>query len=84
MPTTATVSVLPTCDFCKHPSTPPKHKQAARFDFKTSDGPWAYGCPRHFKQWRFYTLLGTGRGQLLLLEGEDEAEVMAQVAPQVT
>lgn len=83
MSTSVRVPSLPDCDICKHPAFGSEDKKQARFDAKTDQGPWAYLCPEHYKSWRAYPLLGTGRGQLLLLEGEDEAKVMGDLAPQV-
>jgi hypothetical protein len=56
--TTATLSVLPRCWWC--PNT-------AAYDFRTKQGPWAYGCIDHYQEHRMHGELGVGRGQLLLL-----------------
>jgi hypothetical protein len=73
------VSSLPTCDYCAEADG---IERPARFDFKTASGPWANGCERH---WRLHARyrggpnhdepeLGTGKGQRLLLPGEDLVE----------
>ena len=56
--TEARVPVLPRCDFCE---------ADAQYDAKTTKGPWAYMCERH---WAFYgnQRLGLGRGQRLILD----------------
>lgn len=38
-----------------------------RFDFMTQQGPWAFGCKRHYEVYRLYRDLGTGKGQRLVL-----------------
>lgn len=48
---------IPECSFCNLP---------ACFDFKTWQGPWAYGCLQHFILKR--GKLGVGRGQALVLD----------------
>lgn len=50
------------CDFC--PSHAPR---TARYDFKTSWGPWANGCEIHWRTNRAHTELGTGYGQELVV-----------------
>lgn len=57
------VSTLPTCDFCDN---------LARYDFKTRMGPWANGCPEHWRANRLYPTLGTGKGQKLILASGKE------------
>lgn len=57
--TTARISRIPLCDFCK--------KKPARYDFKTIHGPWAYGCRDDYLANRMYDSLGSGRGQELIL-----------------
>ena len=54
------LETLPKCNFCE---------EDARYDAKTTKGPWAYMCERH---WSFYgsQKLGTGKGQRLVLAGE--------------
>ena len=53
----ATVSQLPTCDFCG---------ERARYDGATKLGPWAFMCQ---KDWLTNGIgLGLGKGQLLLTE----------------
>lgn len=37
----------------------------AKYDFKTKDGPWAYGCEACWKDERAYPTLGVGKGQKL-------------------
>lgn len=63
MSTEVKVAVLPDCDIHKQagkPATP------AAYDGKTRRGPWAYMCEECFQVWGVG--LGTGRGQLLILE----------------
>lgn len=52
----ASVKVLPKCSFCS---------RIARFDGKTTMGPWGYMCSGHFKL--YGVGLGVGRGQKLEL-----------------
>lgn len=74
--TVARVSKLPECDFCKrlphdeHSANPPRE---AKYDFKTSAGPWGNGCEQHYLDFRRFTSLGVGRGQLLVVRGEKES-----------
>lgn len=61
------MAVLPRCDFCRQNG----QETTASYDFKTRQGPWAYGCERHWKQYRAENRLGTGIGQrLVLVKGE--------------
>jgi hypothetical protein len=66
--TIAYVTGLPTCQICKFlpddvdSAEPPR---TAEYDFKTQEGPWAYGCEPHYKALRLYSELGTGKGQKL-------------------
>lgn len=62
----ATVSSLPSCDFCGMEG----QQNDAAYDFRTSMGPWAHGCERHYKMHRATPELGTGNGQRLVLIGE--------------
>lgn len=64
--TQTSVSRLPKCDFCG---------DEARYDGKTTMGPWGYMCHSHFI--RFGSGLGTGLGQQLMLE-EESVPVSAQ------
>lgn len=73
------VPALPDCDICKHPTYGTGAKAPARFDFRTLTGQWANACAPHYLEWRSSPMLGTGRGQLLLLEGETALEVWKQV-----
>ncbi len=61
---------LPSCDFCNADDDQrgsPRFS-AARYDGKTTAGPWANMCERHF---RVHGVgLGTGRGQKFLLTKE--------------
>ncbi len=59
--TKATVSRLPTCDFCAQAG----YLVSARFDGKTEFGPWANMCTAHFEAHGIG--LGLGRGQELVL-----------------
>lgn len=56
------VERLHTCDL-------PDCRGEARYDAKTPQGPWAYLCQAHARI--FGIALGMGRGQLLLLPGEE-------------
>jgi hypothetical protein len=58
MATKVKVSVLPQCNFCGG---------EARYDFKTQQGSWAYGCTIDYEAYRLYQDLGTGMGQELVL-----------------
>lgn len=65
MSTTARVLRRPDCDVCKQNNlTTP-----AEYDGKTVHGPWANMCGPHFEL--IGVGLGTGRGQRLLVEGEE-------------
>ena len=55
------LEILPTCSFCL---------EVARYDFKTDEGLWAFGCEPHWKEHRAYMTLGTGKGQYLALARE--------------
>lgn len=56
--THAKVDKLPKCNFCD---------RDALYDFKTQQGPWAYGCRADYETYRLYLNLGTGMGQKLVL-----------------
>jgi len=57
---------MPTCDLCKS-------KTLARYDARTTFGPWAYMCQDHFD--RFGPgRLGTGFGQQLAPQERVAAE----------
>ena len=60
MSTQVEVSSLPKCDFCL---------ADAKYDAKTTLGPWANMCETHFRQ--FGMGLGTGKGQKLILKKAD-------------
>ena len=62
--TEVVVAELPDCNFCSIQGA----KEPARFDFRSSNGQWAYGCYVHFLQYQ--GKLGLGQGQKLILEGE--------------
>lgn len=49
------------CDFCKASGK----EVEAKYDGKTTSGPWAYMCDDHFEQKGVG--LGTGRGQRLIV-----------------
>jgi glutaredoxin len=53
------VLTIPRCDFCT---------EAARYDARTSLGPWAYLCAAHYA--RYGIALGLGWGQELILKEE--------------
>ena len=60
----AYVSELPMCDFCGNNGG---KRRKAKYDFRTSWGPWANGCEVHYRNNRAHTELGTGHGQLLVV-----------------
>ena len=53
-----TVEKLPPCDLCADGT--------AEYDFKTSVGPWGYGCKFCFK--KYGGSLGLGKGQRLVVK----------------
>lgn len=55
------VSERPYCDFCAQAGT----QRRANYDGKTTLGPWANMCERHFKA--YGVGLGLGRGQRLVV-----------------
>ena len=57
---TIKVKQLQQCDFCKTP---------AKYDGKTTMGPWAFMCQEHWNQ-HGPGHTGLGLGQELILEGE--------------
>jgi len=61
------VSTLPVCDVHRFAS-PSSPDEPARFDAKTSMGPWANLCQKHYEQ--FGLGLGLGLGQRLILPSE--------------
>ena len=80
MTTTARVSKLPECDLCQMETVdrylihgdsyhPPEE---ARYDGKTTSGPWGYMCERHFRT--DGVGLGLGKGQRLITESEHTDE----------
>ena len=58
---------LPACDICLSNGDA---LVPARYDGKTTSGPWAFMCGTHFAL--HGVGLGTGRGQRLLVGEEDE------------
>lgn len=68
MGTTVEVTKLPMCQMGPGPlGTGPTCGHRAEYDFRTVYGPWAYGCAKHWQQYRAATRLGTGNGQQLIL-----------------
>lgn len=69
MATETTVSELPRCDFAPTSAWPNYGpcEGPARYDFKTKGGPWANGCERHYRAYRAFRELGTGKGQRLVV-----------------
>ena len=65
MSTAVKVHRLPKCDF--HPN----EDHLATYDFKTFQGPWGNGCEEAYQQNRAFDTLGTGKGQRLILAGDD-------------
>lgn len=61
--TTTRVKVAPKCDLCDMP---------AKYDAKTKDGPWAYMCEEHYQSHRAFDVLGTGKGQRLVIYSPNE------------
>ena len=57
------VPKLPKCDFCQD-------ETLAQYDARTTLGSWANMCEAHWKRFRMYLELGTGKGQRLLLKEE--------------
>lgn len=56
------LTVLPQCHFCK---------EVARYDFRLKHGDfWAFGCEKHWREYRSSEGLGLGEGQLLLSRSE--------------
>lgn len=68
--TQAEVSELPPCDFCTLDGRGQRQKLLAQYDFRTSSGQWANGCPRHFRMHSPTGRLGLGIGQQLVLKKE--------------
>lgn len=67
MGTEIEVGRLPDCDL--GPGSMgfgPDCPNEARYDFKTKMGPWAFGCEKHWRQYRASAKLGTGLGQKLV------------------
>ena len=60
------VPELPPCDFCKEQGL--EKPYPARYDGKTTFGPWAYMCNAHYSVYGMG--LGLGVGQRLVLESE--------------
>lgn len=58
----AVVAELPDCNWCG---------DKAEYDFKTVMGPWGNGCQEHYVAFRAYGNLGTGKGQRLILDGQE-------------
>lgn len=65
--TTAEVANFPDCDFCKVLGYQPV--RAAKYDFRSYDGRWGFGCTSHWREYRASNKLGTGIGQKLVLAG---------------
>lgn len=62
--TVVRVDALPKCDFCKEAG----RTELARYDGKTTMGPWAYMCGAHYSKYGMG--LGLGVGQYLKLPDE--------------
>lgn len=62
------------CDICQLVGTRNDDGSVTRaeFDAKTTEGPWAYLCDEHFRQ--FGVGLGTGLGQRLVYESSETKE----------
>lgn len=61
--TEVSVDKLPPCDLCADGT--------AEYDFKTSFGPWGYGCPPCFR--KYGGSLGLGKGQHLVVDEKPSA-----------
>jgi hypothetical protein len=59
--TAVRVDRVPLCDYCTHLGV----NEPAKYDAKTSHGPWAFMCQRHFDM--YGGRLGLGLGQKLKL-----------------
>jgi hypothetical protein len=65
MSDTVTVSRMPACDFAAEGGCATR----TMYDFKTTiRGQWANGCGRHWRKYRAFTTLGTGKGQRLVVD----------------
>lgn len=71
MGTEVKVAVLPLCDLCQFKGVKPVPK--AEYDAKTKSGPWANLCEACFERYT-WGVLGTGKGQRLVLEEDPDAE----------
>ena len=65
------VPSLPLCDICRYPVIGQGVETVARYDGKTTMGPWANMCERHFRS--VGVGLGLGKGQKLILRVPSEA-----------
>ena len=68
--TTAVVVEIPTCDICK--------KRKARYDARSKFGPWGYMCEFCWYDNRATHELGTGNGQILVLQNETVDEMLTR------
>jgi hypothetical protein len=59
---------LPACDFCG---------ETARYDFRSLNGSWAYGCFLHWSQYGATASLGVGNGQRLITADEIPGEELS-------
>jgi hypothetical protein len=57
------VGSIPQCNFCSDGTPGP-------YDFKTVYGSWGNGCEKHYIEYRSYTALGMGMGQLWVTEDQ--------------
>jgi hypothetical protein len=71
--TSVVVATIPDCDLCKQVGV----TKPAYADASLTLGSWGYVCLQHFNE--YGKGLGLGRGQRLLLEGEDGDDVTKRV-----
>jgi hypothetical protein len=84
--TIARVVQLPDCTFCKLLTdnakvngSPVFAVRKAKYDFRTTNGQWAFGCQLHFEMHRLHSELGLGKGQMLLtVSGIGESDPAGQ------
>jgi len=67
------VHTLPWCDFCRMNEKNVK----AEYDFPTTQGSWANGCPKHWVMHSRSPKLGTGYGQMLIARDTVQTEMQA-------
>lgn len=69
------VGSIPECDFCRMaPDDVLGEVKPGPYDFKTRMGPWANACEHHYRMYRAFSDLGTGKGQLWVTEEQVELD----------